>query len=135
MSDRFGTDLRVVFRPTGEADVAVAIHDLEIVSGTDNLIQALTLRLLVWRGELAALGHPRYGSRVHELLGEPLDRANLELLRRHVRRALMADPRVADVPQVEVAPRREAPGVVNVSASVRPVTGESFEIAVELDVD
>ena len=34
------------------------------------------------KGELTGLGHPSYGSRIRELIGEPLIPANLELLRR-----------------------------------------------------
>jgi phage baseplate assembly protein W len=128
-------DLRVQFLASGDADLAVDGSDLATVSGRDNLAQALTLRLLISRGELDGLGHPRYGSRIHELIGEPMDAANLELLRRHVRRALLDDPRVDAVPRVDVAPRRDAPGVVTVEASVQPVVGDPIQIAVALDAD
>ena len=105
--DPFSTDLRLVF-PRGEAgvDLALGLQDLETVSGLENLVQALTLRLLVDRGELAGLAHPRYGSRIRDLIGEPLDRPNLELLRRYVRQELLRDPRVEEVLQVTVTPPR-----------------------------
>ena len=48
-----------------------ATDDLRTVDGRDNLAQAVINRLLTRQGELAALGHPRYGSRLHELIGEP----------------------------------------------------------------
>jgi phage baseplate assembly protein W len=135
MDDVMKRDLRVLFQPSGDADLAVDVDDLATVSGRDNLAQALTLRLLIARGELRALGHPQYGSRVHELLGEALDGPNLELLRRHVRHALLGDPRVAQVTRVDVSPRKDAPGVVVVEASVTPVLDQgSLRIAVELDV-
>jgi phage baseplate assembly protein W len=82
-------------------------------------VQALTLRLLVDQGELEALGHPRYGSRIRELLGARLDRANLELMRRIVRQTLLDDPRVAEVVRVVVQSRSDAPGIVDVDAEVR----------------
>ena len=88
-ADPLKKDLRLLFRPNGEVDLALSRYDLETVDGRDNLAQALKMRLLVGAGELGALGHPRYGSRILELIGEPLDRANLELLRRFVRKALM----------------------------------------------
>ena len=48
--DPFGTDLRLVFARGSEgADLAVGLQDLETVSGVENLVQALTLRLLVDR--------------------------------------------------------------------------------------
>lgn len=133
MADILKTDLRLVFRPEGDVDLAGGRLDLETVSGVDNLRQALTLRLLVHRGELAGLGHPGYGSRIHDLIGEPLDRPNLDLLRRYVRKALLEDPRVAEVTRIEVVPRRDAPGTVAVEASVKAVSGASVDVEVELD--
>jgi phage baseplate assembly protein W len=133
MADILKTDLRLVFRPEGDADLAGGVLDLETVSDADNLAQALTLRLLVHRGELAGLGHPGYGSRIHDLIGEPLDRPNLDLLRRYVRKALLGDPRVAEVTRVEVAPRPDAPGTVAVEASVKAISGASVNVEVELD--
>jgi hypothetical protein len=57
--DPFGTDLRLVFTRGREgADLAIGLQDFETASGIDNLVQALTLRLLVDRGELDGLGHP-----------------------------------------------------------------------------
>ncbi|RDE52166.1 MAG: hypothetical protein DVS81_02745 [Candidatus Accumulibacter meliphilus] len=136
MTDTFKTDLRIVFQDTGHGPVvelATGSRGLAAVSGIDNLVQALTLRLLVDQGELEALGHPRYGSRIRELLGARLDRANLELMRRIVRQTLLDDPRVAEVVRVVVQPRSDAPGVVDVDAEVRSTGGESAQIGVSLD--
>lgn len=136
MSDPLLTDLRVVFRDDGAIDLAVGAAGLETVSGAENLGQALTLRLLVRRGELEPLGHRRYGSRIHELLGEPMDPANLERLRRLVRKALEEDPRVASIKRVTVTPRRDQPGTVAVEAAVVPVLGgDEVRVEVELDVE
>lgn len=132
MADTLGTDLRLRFRDDG-AVLAADGHDLETVSGTDNLAQALMLRLLVHTGELAGLSHPVYGSRIHDLIGAPLDRANLDLLRRYVRKALLADPRVAQVSRVDVSPRSDQPGTVGVEAVVKAVGGATVHVEVELD--
>jgi phage baseplate assembly protein W len=43
---------------------------LETLQRVDNLKQALLLRFLTPTGELALLGHPDYGSRLSELIGE-----------------------------------------------------------------
>ncbi|HZN93892.1 MAG TPA: DUF2634 domain-containing protein [Myxococcales bacterium] len=133
-ADPLKKDLRLLFRPNGEVDLALSRDDLETVEGRDNLAQALKMRLLVGAGELGALGHPRYGSRILELIGEPLDRANLELLRRFVRKALMRDPRVEEVTRVEVSARAGQPGTVDVEAAVRPGKGGEVQVNVELDV-
>lgn len=131
------TDLRLVFPPRHEMIPVDLAHDadtLESISGIDNLAQALTLRLLVDQSELADLGHPRYGSRIRELLGSNLDRANLELMRRYVRQSLIGDPRVAEVVHVRVAVRRDAPGIVEVESVVKSVSGESTQIGVSFNV-
>lgn len=131
---QYGTDLRLIFRGDGGADISWSGGDLDLVRGLDNLAQALTLRILVRRGELAELAHPRHGSRVHELLGATLDRANLDLLRRHVRSALLGDPRVDKVLSVSAAPIPAYPGAVQVRASVRARTGEITAVEVALDL-
>ena len=133
----FKTDLRLLLPRPGQADAIDLAHDtdaLESVSGIDNLAQALTVRLLVDQGELTDLGHPRYGSRIRELLGANLDRANLELMRRYVRQTLISDPRVAEVVDVRVETRRGAPGIVDVETVVQAVSGESTQIGVSMNV-
>ncbi|PTL80165.1 DUF2634 domain-containing protein [Vitiosangium sp. GDMCC 1.1324] len=134
MSDVMKTDLRLSFDDTGVVDIVLDSGGAEAVDGLDNLVQALTMRLLVRQGELDDLGHPRHGSRIHELIGEPLDRANLELLRRFVRQALLSDPRVEEVMKVTARAREDVPGVVEIEAAVRAITGEPVELAMALDL-
>lgn len=131
---RMGTDLRLIFGGDGRADIAWSDHDLELVRELDNLAQALTMRLLVQRGELAQLAHPRYGSRIHELIGQTLDRPNLDLLRRHVRRALLDDPRVAAVERLRVEAIAAHPGAVQITATVRARTGEITHVEAAVDL-
>ena len=126
--DPLKTDLRLVFRKDGAADLALGAADLETVSGRDNLQQALLLRLLVDRGEFTALGHPRYGSRIRELIGEIHDRANRELLRRYVRKSLAEDPRVEEVVDVMVGPHPTQTDAVDIFAVVKPIEGEPLEL-------
>ena len=47
------------------------VFDLARLEGIENLKQALLLRCLTARGELAPLGHRDYGSRLAGLIGEP----------------------------------------------------------------
>lgn len=137
MADVLFTDLRLRFNENG-ADLdcngfgsnsdAKPRRDIQTVSGLDNLAQALKLRLLIPRGELTQLGHPTYGSRVADLIGETLDRSNLELLRRYVRKALKSDPRVDDIVSLAVTAHRDFPGAVDVTAKVRAVTGDTVPL-------
>jgi phage baseplate assembly protein W len=54
----------------------------------------------VRRGDLAPLGWPAYGSRLHELIGEPnINRVHVRLMA-YARSAIEEDPRVAEVSEV-----------------------------------
>lgn len=133
MPDDLKTDLRLKFdSKLGIFDLDVHPAKMQTVSGKKNLVQALTLRLMVDTGESACLGHPSYGTRIRDLIGEPLDRANLELIRRYVRRALLEDPRVAEVDPLVVRPRDSEPGAVEVVAVVTAINGEEADIEVTL---
>ena len=100
----FGDDLELYsrnemydLRPNGAGDLGLA-------RGNENIIQALTLRLRVRRGELAPLGWPEYGSRLHELIGEPnINRVHVRVMA-YARSAIEEDPRVAEVSGVSASP-------------------------------
>jgi phage baseplate assembly protein W len=97
----FGTDLRLLER-NGVCDLVPDYGgDLALAVGNENIGQALTMRLLVRRGELSALGWPTYGSRLHELIGEPNDRRTHVILMAHARSAIEQDPRVFKVNDIE----------------------------------
>ncbi len=96
-SQLFGNDLRLLER-SGDFDLtADRAGDLALAEGNDNIVQALTLRLLVRRGELALLGWPNYGSRLHELIGEPNNPRTHTVLMAHARAAVEQDARVKEV--------------------------------------
>jgi phage baseplate assembly protein W len=106
---------RLLPRPAGR------VVDLAVVEGRANLGQAVLLRLLTPRGELAALGHPDYGSRLPELVGRPNTANTRNLVKLFILEALAQEPRIARVLKVEVEP---APGTrdrVNVRLAVQPV--------------
>jgi phage baseplate assembly protein W len=138
MSTRPHADLRLDFRDDGLVDLSLRGRDLETIDGIDNLVQALQMRLLTMQGDLARLGHPRYGSRVSTLIGEPLTRQNLELLRRYVKQALRSDPRVKTITSLVVTLVTGDPEAVDVSAVIEPdprmLVGPAFEFGVILDV-
>ena len=98
----FGTDLRVTMSALGFDLVGNNLGDLQLARGNDNIVQALTLRLMVRRGELARLGWPDYGSRLHELIGEPNNRRTHLKVMAFARAAIEQDPRVREVSEVRV---------------------------------
>lgn len=144
MTGHLGTDLdlgfvadelgRVFTSPMPPADlqarvtpgVAPRAADTGVVSGVANLVQALIVRLKTQRGELAALGHPDYGSRHHELIGEPNTETNRNLVKLHVLACLRQEPRLQEVLRVQVRPASGREGRSTVTIEVDAIAaGES----------
>jgi phage baseplate assembly protein W len=92
-----GSDLSIVQRP----EIGRGL-DLDVLSDLDNLRQALLLRFLTPMGELTALGHPSYGSRLFELIGELNSETNRNRAKVFVLQALAEEPRVKEVVAVNV---------------------------------
>ncbi len=84
-------------------------RDLGTVDGIDALTQALANRLKTRKGELAALGHPDYGSRHHELIGEPNVERTRNLIKLYVLQALRDEPRIERVLEAVVRPEHVPP--------------------------
>jgi phage baseplate assembly protein W len=82
----------------------VRLRDLVLSEGLDNLRQAVEIRLLTPRGELAALGHPEYGSRLPDLIGQPNTETNRNLAKLYVIEALKQEPRIQKIVAVDVTP-------------------------------
>ena len=116
-----GADLRTVERPErGSRDNPLPV-DLRTVGGAENLQQALLLRFLTPVGELAALGHPRYGCRLHELIGELNNDTTRNRAKMFVLQALADEPRVAEVVSVSVTPSRADPVQVDIRVSLATI--------------
>jgi phage baseplate assembly protein W len=120
-AELFGTDLAL--RGAGAGDLVVGRRgDLTLAAGEDNIVQALSLRLSVRRGELARLGLPDFGSRLHELVGEPNNQRTRVIATGHARTAVEQDPRVARVVRVEARSGAER-DTVRVDMDILLITG------------
>ncbi|RLT44685.1 MAG: DUF2634 domain-containing protein [Chloroflexi bacterium] len=96
--------------------------DLRLVSGRENLAQAIVNRLLTRQGELTGLGHPDYGSRLYQLVGEPNTRRTQALAAHYIRESLAAETRIREVTAISFAPpslRGEKRAVLDIQISVR----------------
>ena len=80
------------------------VVDLELTSGRDNLEQAILMRLLTPRGELAELGHAEYGSRLTEVVGTPNTDTRRSLAKLFILESLAQEPRIAKVVKVDITP-------------------------------
>lgn len=149
MSSVLGTDLRVVLGPPAMAAHDASPLDLRLgagnvdrastgpvlVSGRHNLGQALILRLLTPRGELAGLGHAAYGSRLHELIGTNKTEAGRALCKAFVLEAIAQEPRVeATVVGFAFDIAGEGPSELRFVVTVQPVDS-SEPITIALGVD
>jgi phage baseplate assembly protein W len=132
MSARFGTDLRLLGNldsretrsPGSDLHVIERLekdrYDLVTLTGVDNLKQALLLRFSTPVGELAPLGHKDYGSRLHQLIGEPNTETNRNRAKLYLLQSLAGEPRIEKVLNVKVKsdPRRRDRIQIEVSAKV-----------------
>jgi hypothetical protein len=91
-------DLQAVVRRR----VSPRLADLDVTSGNANLVQSLIVRLLTERGELAPLGHLDYGSRHHQLIGEPNTESNRNLVKLYILECLKQERRIESVLKIDV---------------------------------
>ncbi len=103
--------------------------DMKTTSGRDNLGQAVVMRLLTPRGELTTLGHPRYGSRLHEIIGRTNTANTRGLARLFILESLKEEARIASIEDVLIT---ESPGrrsSIDVQIIVIPIgTTEALSI-------
>ena len=95
--------------------------DLRTSSGRQNLGQAILHRLLTRRGELAELGHPDYGSRLHELIGEPNNDRTRDLVRLYAKECISQDPRIHEIVKLSVGTAADNPHIVLLDITVLPI--------------
>jgi len=144
LEERWGTDLRLLGNLDSQNDrdrasdlfivekerqsggeVAVVPVDLEILEGLNNLKQALLLRFITPLGELTALGHPDYGCRLYELIGELNSETNRNRAKMFVLKALAAEPRIKEVRYVVVTQGRVDRTQIDIQVSVVPVDSDT----------
>ena len=118
----FGDDLLLRDRSSGMDLVRRGGGDLDLAHGAGTITQALYMRLLVRRGELARIGWPDYGSRLHELIGEPSMARTHARVMTMAREAVEADPRVVEVTQIAAAVPPGDRDVVRVELDVQVIS-------------
>lgn len=103
--------------------------DLTLLSGRENLGQAIVMRLLTPYGEIEALGHPDYGCRMHELFGRPNTDTTRNLVKLHILEALQAESRIDRIDSVTVEPVAGVDTLALVEIRIVPV-GETDVVVV-----
>jgi phage baseplate assembly protein W len=122
-------------RRTAAGGRPLRVRDFVTVEGRENLGQALTARLLTPKGELGPLGHPAYGSRLHEVVGQRNTPTTRNLAKLFIIESLKAERRIETILSVEVAPHPVNTFLIQVAISVKPVGGDApIEAAFELEL-
>lgn len=135
--DRFGSDLRLLrdlerqnSRSPGNDLLTIRRPetgvDLATLTRVENLQQALLLRFLTPVGELAALGHPDYGSRLFELIGELNSQTNRNRAKLFALQALQAEPRVKEIRAVTVTQNRADRARMDINVSLIAVDSDTI---------
>lgn len=134
---RWGTDLRLLRDLEHQSDrdrgsdlfiierVQTSKNDLATLSNVENLQQALLLRFLTPMGELAHLGHSKYGSRLFELIGELNTETNRNRAKLYVLQALAEEPRVKEVHSVRVTTNRADPNQIDIDIWLLPIDSDT----------
>lgn len=110
--------------------------DLDVISGRDNMAQAIVNRLLTRRGELTQLGHPEYGSRLHELVGELNNLRLRALAELYIRDSLTQEKRIEKVRYIQFEPpkRDQERNTLQVTIGIKLV-GEPDEFTIFLPLN
>ena len=136
--ERFGTDLRLLRNldlikssrdPGNDLSTRVRIDtqiDLDILTRNENLVQALLLRFLTPAGSLTLLGHPDYGSRLFELIGELNNETNRNKAKLFTLEALQAEPRVKEVVSVVVTQSQKDRAQIDIKVSLLPIDSDTL---------
>ena len=142
MPDEYGKDIRLTGRAFEQMTsdrttvdlISAANSDVQTVSGRENLAQALVNRLLTRRGELTRLGHPKYGSRLHLLVGELNNTRTRGLAELYIRESLADERRVQAVTRVAFAVpvRTQERDTLYISITVQPTVGDVMTVIVPL---
>jgi len=114
-----GEDLKIQKRPETNN------FDLATYSQAENLSQALLMRFLTPMGELAVLGHPTYGSRLYELVGERNVQRTHNRAKMFVLQALADEVRVAQVLKITVQQNQRDRTRMDINISLKTIHSDT----------
>jgi phage baseplate assembly protein W len=118
-TEQLGRDLKIVEKDPGYDLNISPSGDLETIGEEYNLAQAIIMRLNTMQGDLTDIGHSSYGSRLHELVGEPNNERTRELVRIYALESVNRDPRVEEVVNISVEQIEGDLNRIDISISVR----------------
>lgn len=114
----YGSDIKLK-----NGRLSVADNDIELVSGIENLRQAVEIRIAVAKREL--LFHPEYGCWVESLIGRGVGPATNQLAAFYVKSALLEDDRIRDIGKITGTAFGDS---VRIEAEINPIHSKSIDI-------
>jgi len=130
---RFGIDLQLLTNLENQHDRSIGRDlktkirteteqiDLKTLQGVEDLQQALLLRFLTRVGEMELLGHPSYGSRLHELIGELNSETNRNRAKLFVLQSIANEPRIEKVLSIFVTQNVSEPNRIDIDLSLKAI--------------
>lgn len=106
-----------------DGDLVIENGDFAVVSGRDNLAQALKNVVETSRGELGF--HPQYGSQVRRLIGAVNGPTSALLAAEYAKAAVRSDSRIQNVTTATATVNGD---VIEVSVEAVPIAGRSINI-------
>ena len=97
-------------------------RDVLTTTGVDNLFQAIINRLFTRQGELAQLGHPDYGSRLHQLVGEPNNNRTRIRAEFYIRECLAQEPRIEEIRGISFIQSPMSRHDLTLTIAIKPVS-------------
>ncbi|MPN37212.1 hypothetical protein SDC9_184728 [bioreactor metagenome] len=98
------------------------LEDISTITGIENLQQSLINRIMTKKGELEELGHPEYGSRHHDLVGEPNTESNRNLIKFHILECLSHEPRIEKILRTQVKTDTDNRGLVRINLEIKIIS-------------
>lgn len=95
------------------------LEDIARVTGVENIQQSIINRIMTRRGELNELGHMEYGSRHHDLIGEPNTKNNRNLIKFHILECLSHEPRIERILKADVKIDTVSPNQVEIHLEIK----------------
>lgn len=98
------------------------VEDIATITGADNVQQSLIKRIMTRKGELADLGHPEYGSKHHDLIGELNTESNRNLLKFYILECLSHEPRIEKILRTQIKADTDNCALVRIYLEIKIIT-------------
>ena len=97
-----GTDIKLLDSEFGSDIELTSSGDIRIVSGPENLGQAIINRIKTITGELEELGHAEYGSTIYDFIGRQNNQITRDRLKIMIKNCLLMERRIKEINRITI---------------------------------